>query len=473
MLAIFIFLYNVLFLGAYMYKFIVFSCLCLFTFTSCGVSQKHWKTVEAMMARRQLAEADAFVSQAKEKEYGKRNGVLYYLDKGAILHDAGKYPESIASFDKAEVMIEDLFTKSISQEAASLTTNDNLRPYVGEDFEQALVPLFNALNFAYQGNWENALVEGRKVDHKLQVLSDKYEQANKKRKANEQPVKVVYTEDAFVRYFMGILFEAQGEVNDAFIFYRKAFETYQTYLQYYKTPMPPTLGQDLLRTTEDLGFREEHEEYRNKFPNTKWISERELKKKSQLVVVFENGFAPFKKEISLDIPNPLRMYDRLKVALPEFSPRRPAVRYAQVVLNDGKVRDRTYLTEDITEIASRNLKDRYPAIIGRAIARLVIKEGTKAGASKLSEKKGGAGIAGSILYVGTSVAAYATERADLRSWRILPAEVQLSRTFLEPGTYNVRLQFMSDFGGIIDEADIGSVSLKAGQTRFVGYRHYH
>ncbi|GAF99605.1 unnamed protein product, partial [marine sediment metagenome] len=82
----------------------------------------------------------------------------------------------------------------------------------------AMVNLFMALNYVGMGNWEGALVEARKVDNKLSVINSKYEEEKKN----------VYKEDGFIRFLMGALYEAEGEINDAFISYRKAEEIYRS-----------------------------------------------------------------------------------------------------------------------------------------------------------------------------------------------------------------------------------------------------
>ena len=68
--------------------------------TGCtGPSSASKRTVNAYLAQRQYAQAESYLEANKESEYGKRNMVLYYLDKGLVQHHAGKYKESDASFD--------------------------------------------------------------------------------------------------------------------------------------------------------------------------------------------------------------------------------------------------------------------------------------------------------------------------------------------------------------------------------------
>jgi hypothetical protein len=444
--------------------------------TSCGVSQKHWGRVETMMAGGNLDGAASLVSAHKKSEYGERNAVLFYLDQGMIFHHLGKYPESTAVFDKAENLIDELYTKSVTNQAASLATNENLVPYDGEDFEEALLNLFTALNFAYVGDWENALVEGRQVDHQLQVLSDRHGKENKDLKPNEARTKVVYTEDAFVRYLMGAFFEARGEDNDATVFYRKSYQAYQTYSQYYGTKMPSFVVQDLLRMLEFSGIPSEFAEVARRHPEVKPIKKTDLGKMAQIIFIHESGFAPYKEEVVIGAGK-FGYVGGPNLALPYFKARPPKWRYSSLeVANTSEQQTWTIpsvLMEDISAIAIRNLEDRYPSIVRRALARLVIKETAKAATRKMSKSKDeSTAVVGTLLNIGTSITAWATERADRRSFRLLPAQISVARVFVKPGDYLLTAGIGPYPNSQAVQKDLGRVSLAAGQLKVVGYRTY-
>ena len=190
--------------------------LWLLTVQGCALSGGYYPTLEQQFARHDYSAADVTVSQ-HAAEYGERNAVLYYLDRGLTLHLAGRYAESNAVLAQAEARIDTLYTKSITTGVSSLFTNDTLLPYEGEDFEKVQLNLIAALNYVYLGQLDEALVEARKVDLKLTAYDNQY------------AAKPVYKEDAFARYLSGILYETRGELNDAFIAYRKALDAYEAY----------------------------------------------------------------------------------------------------------------------------------------------------------------------------------------------------------------------------------------------------
>lgn len=446
--------------------------LCLITslllLSSCGVSQDHWFRVESQLARGNFNEAASLIEKGKENEYGKKNALLFYLDKAIILHHQGQYVESNKLLEKAELLIEDLYTKSISTEAAALLTSDNMKPYEGEDFEKVLIHLFSCLNYIYLEEWENALVEGRKVDHKLQLISDRYESENKKRKAYDKPVKVAYTEDAFVRQIMGEIFESEKEINDAFLFYRKSLDTYKNYSELYGTRAPSFLPEDLLRISSGYGFKDEFLKFKETFPNIPFKNKGEISELGTLYFIFYNGFAPYKEEVALEVVHPLKKnVDAIRIALPKFVKRPPRIKNAEIVIkgNNNELRAYTELSEDISEIAARSLNDRYPKIIAKTIARFIAKEIAKIGA----EKSVG-GEAGRLIGIGASIAAFLTEKADLRSWRLLPAEIQTQRIFLAPGTYEVEIIFKNNYGGIIGRKLLSDVAIERGKIKFISER---
>ena len=68
-----------------------------------------------------------------------------------------------------------------------------------------------------------------------------------------------------MHYLAGILFEWRGELNDAFISYRKAAEAYERYEVEYGVSQPSSLKRDLLSTANALSFAEEYDHYLKKY----------------------------------------------------------------------------------------------------------------------------------------------------------------------------------------------------------------
>ncbi len=221
--------------------------------SGCGLAENHYLLIDQSLAAHDARRADAIMAQA-ESEYGSRNRLLYSMDRGMTLHLAGDYVQSNNLLEQASMEVERLYTRSIRTETAAFLTNDNMLPFEGDPYEHVMINVVKALNYAAMGQLTEAVVEARQIDHRLNVLADSAKE------------KDGYREDAFARYLTGVLYESTGDVNNAFIAYRKAYDIYEATKGWSRTPMPPMLRADLLRTAEALHLTTEFEEYRHQFP---------------------------------------------------------------------------------------------------------------------------------------------------------------------------------------------------------------
>lgn len=376
-----------------------------------------------------------------------------------LLHLAGKYSESNLFFEKASVEIERLYTQSISSHAAALLTNDNLLPYEGEDFETVLIHLFSALNYASLKQWDDALVEARQVDARLNLLSDRYGQKN------------IYKEDASARYLAGILYEARGESNDAFISYRKAYEAYQDYQKIYRTPIPSRLGLDLLRLTKTLHLSEEQAEYQLAFPQAvSLLSSSMPQSGGEMVVVGYTGRSPVKEDYFVDVPVPdgNKGVYLVRVTFPKFVPRPSQIEYMEVTFRQGEkvLSQRLDLLEDITAIAKKNLEDHVARISTKAIARATTKYLATRTAKNEAKKRGGESAEALTGLIG-NLYSIVSEESDKRSWRTLPGKIHLARVFLPEGEWEARIGYYGPQGGLIEERRFPGLVVQKGAKRFL------
>ncbi len=75
------------------------------------------------------------------------NKLLFLLENGLIAHYQERYETSNRYFAAAERLSDELYTRSISREAAALVTNDAVRKYRGESFEMVAIHYYRALNY--------------------------------------------------------------------------------------------------------------------------------------------------------------------------------------------------------------------------------------------------------------------------------------------------------------------------------------
>jgi hypothetical protein len=432
----------------------------LFLF-SCAPSIKHYPQINQYLISQDYDSAYKLV-QERKKTYAKRNAVLYYLDEGMISHLAGRYKDSNQSLSQAESIMEELYTKSISKQAASFLISDNTIPYRGEDFERAMVNLFMALNYVGLGSWEDALVEARKVDNKLSVINSQYEVEKRN----------VYKEDGFIRFLMGALYEAGGEINDAFISYRKAEEIYRSdYLPNYGVRPPTFLIANLLTSAHAMGFNEEMAEIQRQYPDLASIGSADKMEMAEIFFIHYNGLGPEKVEKHLLVPMPDKFI--VKIAYPVFRKRSYRISHGEITLRNWgsgrSYRFPTVLMENIASIAITNLKNRINRIKAKAIARATIKYLASKGAEEVAKDQGGE-LLGLLVKATANVASHVTEQADVRQWRLLPAEIRVGRTVIPAGEYSGKIEFVDSGGSFISSREIALFSVKEEEKRFFIHR---
>jgi hypothetical protein len=363
---------------------------------------------------------------AKQGE-GSRDELLYLLDIGLALHTAGLYDESNKYLLKADKVAEIKDYTSLSSEAATLVTSDNIKGYKGEDFENTLISMYLALNYAMKGDYENSLVEARRVNRKLQLMITQGERK--------------YKQNAFARYLSAIVYEAEGNWNDAYIDYKETYKIEPTF---------PGLGRDLWRMASFLHMTDKMEDWDKEFDLSKEDHEKAKllspkKGRGELIVIYENGISPIKR------PNP-DFY-----SVPKFFPRPNPVLYADVEV-DGQVAGPTIRLHDIEATAIENLNEKYAGIIAKKLAGVVVKEV----AGNAVAKATGSQLLGQL----SKLAMYASDQADVRSWNLLPRDLQVARIPVDPGKHKVKLNLAG--GGSLPERE---VTVKAGKKVFLNWRY--
>ena len=398
--------------------------------------------------------------------------LLYLMENGLISHYRGEYQASNRFFESAERLSDRLFTRSLSREVASLVTSDLVRAYRGEEFELAFINYYRALNYWYLNEPEEALVECRKANLKL----DRY--------AAQADYDATYRNDAFIHYITGLIYEATGELNDAYVSYRNALDAYETYHEAFGLAAPEALGRDLRRVETALDFVDNPGEA---------VATRDSHSAGdgELIVFSEIGFVPHKVEEEISLP----IYegddfggkkDRLegvsrKIAYRHFKPhyagkskvkywlRVVLPAYMDVVPRTHTIRvsaagrqTTTTLAEDLSSIAWQTFQDKQPTILARTVARGLVKYSASVKAKEKSK------VLGFIVNLFSA----AIETADTRSWVSLPHNVQIGRLALPAGTHTLTLESLDDRGRVIETGTISDIDIRPGTRTFVNYRTY-
>lgn len=415
-------------------------CVILLALTTASCStgrlQPH---VNNLVTAQQPSAAFHALQQNPPTSYGRRNELLYWLDKGLTAQLAGQFQESVAAFSAADKKFDELYTRSLSQGALTWVLNDYTKDYQGSDQEYVLVSLLQAINFALLGNIDEALVEARRADQKLKMVAGRY----KKEQYD------VYSDDPFARFFSGVLWQASGTpegLNNAHISYSRALKLYA---------QPPPLLLDNLKVTQA-------------FMDSGRLPPQD---KAEVYVIEYTGFSPIKTEEWIQLP--LLSHTLTKLAFAHYVHRYSQVQFSLI----SAVRDRQQyfeqmqLGENIGEIAVGILDNQRTWLVTKGLVRPMAKYALEKALEDQMRRSYGDG-GGILVGIFSSIFNLTTERADLRSWQTLPNTILIGRLALEPGTYEIFIEDLSGGRVLVEKKFLRRLTLKAGEKKFLLTRSY-
>ena len=394
------------------------------------------------------------VLQKKESLANSKSKFLYFVNNGLLLSIMGKYEASNEFFERAFLFGED-FHVNYFHEATGYFTNPNISVYRGEDHEHLMLLYFKAINYLKMNKPQEALVECRRLNIRLNQLSDKYKSERK------------YQRDAFVHNLMGIIYQSTRDYNNAFIAYRNALDIYEKdYEDLFSISAPLQLKKDLMNTAWWTGFVKEFREYQDRFGMQDYVPERP---EAELVFFWHNGLSPVKSEWNINFvidhrsdnmvvftneqlgiafpfridesreKSDLKRLEIFRVAFPKYEER--AEYYQRAFLQADSVTVPLELSEDISKIAFHSLKERMVLEFSKGLLRAALKKATELGIKKEDE-----GLAALIGVVNAL-----TEKADTRNWQTLPHSIYYARVPLRTGQNNLNFS-ISAGDDIVDYA---------------------
>ncbi|MFH1372951.1 MAG: hypothetical protein ABII79_04060 [bacterium] len=430
--------------------------LALVVLAGCGSVATRKKFYEPITAELRAGNTTGAVQMLEtandKKKYAQKDRLLYFVDAGLLNHYSGEFETSNAKLHLAEEAAEELFTKSISRAAVSLLLNDNALEYSGEDYEVLYTNLIKALNYIALNQFDEAFVEIRRANLKLELLEQKYADAAAELQRGSPDdtdrVELVYKvsetrfhNDAFARYLSMHIYAADGKMDDARIDY------------------------DFLQQA----FRTQQHIYDFEPPDVKYYSED----RAILSVVGLAGLAPVKEALSLRIrtdkdlglvqvlydggdnagaeyghlPVPVKADYYFKFAIPKIVPR-PSLINEIKVLVDGEPIGRLQLLEDVAKVAEETFTARKSLIYVRSVARAIAKG---LAAHQLKKKADTGGLTGWLKKAAIDVGTDLIENADLRSSQFLPGMIYVGDFEIDPGTHRVAIQFYDATGDLVGE----------------------
>ena len=365
------------------------------------------------------------------KGVDSRDGVLYLQELGRVRQLSGAIEDSESAFRRAFGQYDEtdaaarLRASSLVSNTGALLVNDNARPYVAPDYERIFAHAYQALNYWRENDVTATAVELRAAANEQRVAANRRDDEiaaaqEAARDEGVQPadfdshfagldaaageVKASF-QNAWTFYLSALFWEAHGEYNDALVDYKKALEIH---------PDADWIKEDVARVSRALDGR---------YPRDRGL----------VAVLYEQGYVPPRREVSLPIPTPHGIF---AVAFPTYSAGdKPLPRPLTVRTEDGQQAATGVLT-DVGGLAARHLREQVPGMLVRQTLRAT-------GKYNLQKKANDDfGPLGAFL---TQLFNLVSERADLRGWLSLPAYGQAARLMLPPGEH--RLQLSTPGGG--------------------------
>jgi hypothetical protein len=250
---------------------------------------------------------------------------------------------------------------------------------------------------------------------------------------------------------MGIIYDASGDYNNAFIAYRNSLEIYENeYQTMFDLKAPEQLKDDLMRTASLAGFPEELDQYELKLGDD---YEPTISDGGELVFFWHNGLVPVKdqwsatfvaidggggtvffenEDLGFNFPfiydfanndDNINISDLsgIRIAFPKYVERTPYFDYGDLEVNGN------YYTlekvEDVNAIAFKTLNERMLQELGQGLLRVALKKALEKKVRKENET------------LGFLLGAFnmASEQADTRNWQTLPHSIHYSRAPLKNG----------------------------------------
>jgi hypothetical protein len=389
--------------------------------------------------------------------------LLRRLDVGIATYYAAQFERSAAVLDSAALLADDRITASLSKDGMALVTNDLARPYQPRRTERLFIPYYAMLAYARMEQWEDAAVEARR----LSSLLAQYAETRDDRERGLH---------AALHELAGAVFARAGEKNDAAVAHRAASALVPAYVTLDSVIVGPDDGRQHFLSTDSAS--------------------------GDVLVVVERGYVAHRVTETLELEfgsdgsDSLRLRDggwsdahrsaqpvgRGLSALPTFVPARhqhsgdeddysltiafPALRSSArpwgATVRAGSIADtlgRTGIVALVDDASAADARRESGAIARRAALRAA----TKYAIVKTADEKKG-WFAGLLANFGVSL----LERADVRSWHLLPSELTLVRLRLPAGRQRVTLRIGE--GAQTRTVDAGTVLVRAGSVTLAPVR---
>lgn len=359
--------------------------------------------------------------------------ILDNFEQGRLKILVGDYPDARQALnisDKAVEKQQRKATVSLSDTAsnlAALVVNDNMTDYVPADYELGFLHLYLALTYIKANQLEGAMVEFRRanqVQEKAKKLREKTllkEQSSLKEQGVTPNIGAVLArypdagntlkavQNGYLFYLSALMYEASGDLNDAYVDYRRALAV---------APDNMTVATSAMRCAKKLSIWQDFNALQKRYGKLASLKP----KQARVIVVQEQGVVDLMRSWDLSLPiwgaqGKMNIYS---LALPYYPQEVPSS-FDAPTLNAYTMSGQEL--SDVNLMARQQLRERILATITRQVLRFVVKNEIRQEASKDND------IVNLVFNVWNTL----TEQPDTRSWMTLPANIYTATQDVEAG----------------------------------------
>ncbi|MFQ3175798.1 MAG: hypothetical protein ACI93H_000788 [Psychromonas sp.] len=388
----------VLFLGNRMHKILLLIVITLLS--GCTAYQRDSNRLATAL---NTQSPEIVLAQLQDSKPQARDNAQFHLNRGFLEFLSGDFDSAIATLFLAKKEMSVLEAISISENVGAGTLSETLRSYSGYPTDRVMVHNILALSYLFNNNIEGARVEILQADLAMKKLAEK---------------NALNGQLASAHLIAGIVYELLNEQSNALISYRFA----QDIITQRDLPLPLGLKQALLRMSFKLGAEQQFVDYQRRFPD---LPKPSQKTENQVFVLYFDAVVSHKVEKTVVLPS--RNFAQLiRISMPSYPLEQQHVR----PLSEQQVS--TEMVENIEVLVREDLALEYPSILllttTRALAKYELLR-------RVNEKDNLAGLLLNLVTV-------ATERADLRSWNMLPSNIQFG--YLETTENEIQIDELND-----------------------------
>ena len=394
---------------------------------------------------------DATIEKMKKDQddlYGSNSEFLYYFDLGCLNHYKRNFKESAANFAKAEQIYEDLYTKSVTNEAAAIVTNDNTRPYRARPFELLLMYEFQILNYLAMMDLDGAMVEVRRSQIAMNALYQKIAYINTVKAYKEGKLKVP---NEVLEFVTEGLRHADREDD----------------LKSLGTPIPGITpkassirenGQEIIV----IGYAGHSPILGELYMSGTFISGGVMN------LTYKDGETGRISTFTLVAPPVAGAGTgesvRIGFSLPEIRKRKNGVDHFEVSL-DGSPRIRPEKVMAVDEELKQNMEDEKSSTVTRTAVRVILR--TIAAQKAKQAMKTDNILLNLLTSIGTDVAQSQIEQADLRVGLFMPHSLHMTRIPVTPGQHKVVVTANGSAGETVELFEFDKLNVAKGQKVFL------